>query len=294
MKLSCKDPENEDFQTLEQHVYLGMIPYMTPKGTFVINGAERVVVSQLHRSPGVFFGTQFHSNGTQLYSARIIPFKGSWMEFTTDINNVMYAYIDRKKKLPITTLLRAIGYETDKDILDIFQLAEEVKVTKSNLKKVVGKQLAARVVEAWTEDFVDEDTGEVVSMERTEVVIERDIELTEEHINKILDLDIKSILIKTEDRDGIDYSVIYNTLKKDTANNAKEACEYIYRQLRNAEPPDEETARSIIEKLFFSEKRYDLGDVGRYRINTKLHLDVPENVRVLTKEDITSIIKYLV
>ncbi|MBP5572907.1 MAG: DNA-directed RNA polymerase subunit beta [Bacteroidales bacterium] len=294
MKLSCKDPENEDFQTLEQHVYLGMIPYMTPKGTFVINGAERVVVSQLHRSPGVFFGTQFHSNGTQLYSARIIPFKGSWMEFTTDINNVMYAYIDRKKKLPITTLLRAIGFESDKDILDIFELAEEVKVTRNNLKKVIGKQLAARVVEAWTEDFVDEDTGEVVSMERTEVVIERDVELTEEHIEKILDLDVKSILIKTEDKDGIDYSVIYNTLKKDTANNAKEACEYIYRQLRNAEPPDEETARSIIEKLFFSEKRYDLGDVGRYRINTKLNLDVPDNVRVLTKEDITSIIKYLV
>ena len=294
MKLSCKDPENEDFVAQEQHVYLGMIPYMTPKGTFVINGDERVVVSQLHRSPGVFFGTQFHSNGTQLYSARIIPFKGSWMEFTTDINNVMYAYIDRKKKLPITTLLRAIGYESDKDILDIFELAEEVKVTRNNLKKVIGKQLAARVVEAWTEDFVDEDTGEVVSMERTEVVIERDVELTEEHIEKILSLDVKSILIKTEDKDGIDYSVIYNTLKKDTANNAKEACEYIYRQLRNAEPPDEETARSIIEKLFFSEKRYDLGDVGRYRINTKLGLDVPDNVRVLTKEDITSIIKYLV
>ena len=294
MKLSCKDPENEDFVAQEQHVYLGMIPYMTPKGTFVINGAERVVVSQLHRSPGVFFGTQFHSNGTQLYSARIIPFKGSWMEFTTDINNVMYAYIDRKKKLPITTLLRAIGYESDKDILDIFELAEEVKVTRNNLKKVIGKQLAARVVEAWTEDFVDEDTGEVVSMERTEVVIERDVELTEEHIEKILSLDVKSILIKTEDKDGVDYSVIYNTLKKDTANNAKEACEYIYRQLRNAEPPDEETARSIIEKLFFSEKRYDLGDVGRYRINTKLGLDVPDNVRVLTKEDITSIIKYLV
>ncbi|MBQ2511472.1 MAG: DNA-directed RNA polymerase subunit beta [Bacteroidales bacterium] len=294
MKLSCKDPENEDFQTIEQHVYLGMIPYMTPKGTFVINGAERVVVSQLHRSPGVFFGTQFHSNGTQLYSARIIPFKGSWMEFTTDINNVMYAYIDRKKKLPITTLLRAIGYESDKDILDIFELAEEVKVNRNNLKKVIGKQLAARVVDSWTEDFVDEDTGEVVSMERTEVVIERDVELTEEHIEKILELDVKSILIKTEDKDGIDYSVIYNTLKKDTANNAKEACEYIYRQLRNAEPPDEETARSIIEKLFFSEKRYDLGDVGRYRINTKLNLNVPEDVRVLTKEDITSIIKYLV
>ena len=294
MRLSCKDPDNEDFQTIEQHVYLGMIPYMTPKGTFVINGAERVVVSQLHRSPGVFFGTQFHSNGTQLYSALIIPFKGSLMEFTTDINNVMYAYIDRKKKLPITTLLRAIGFESDKDILDIFELAEEVKVNRNNLKKVLGKQLAARVVEVWTEDFVDEDTGEVVSMERTQVVIERDVELTEEHIEKILELDVKSILIKTEEKDGIDYSVIYNTLKKDTANNAKEACEYIYRQLRNAEPPDEETARSIIEKLFFSEKRYDLGDVGRYRINTKLNLLVPDNVRVLTKEDITSIIKYLV
>ncbi len=294
MKLSCKDPENEDFQTLEQDVYLGMIPYMTPKGTFVINGAERVVVSQLHRSPGVFFGTQFHSNGTQLYSARIIPFKGSWMEFTTDINNVMYAYIDRKKKLPITTLLRAIGFESDKDILDIFELAEEVKVNKNNLKKAIGKQLAARVVRSKSEDFVDEDTGEVISIERTEVIIERDVELTEEHIEKILDTDVKSILIKTEDKDGIDYSVIYNTLKKDTANNAKEACEFIYRQLRNAEPPDEETARSIIEKLFFSEKRYDLGDVGRYRINTKLNLDVPDNVRVLTKEDITSIIKYLV
>ena len=294
LKLSCNDPENEDFQAVEQPVYLGMIPYMTPKGTFVINGAERVVVSQLHRSPGVFFGTQFHSNGTQLYSARIIPFKGSWMEFTTDINNVMYAYIDRKKKLPITTLLRAIGFESDKDILDIFDLAEEVKVTKANLKKVIGKRLAARVVDTSIEDFVDEDTGEVVSMERTEVILERDVELTEEHIEKILELDIKTILIKTEDKDGIDYSVIYNTLKKDTANNAKEAAEYIYRQLRNAEPPDEETARSSIEKLFFSDKRYDLGDVGRYRINTKLNLKVPTEVRVLTKEDITSIIKYLI
>ncbi|MBQ9417143.1 MAG: DNA-directed RNA polymerase subunit beta [Bacteroidales bacterium] len=294
MKLSCKDPDNEDFQTIEQHVYLGMIPYMTPKGTFVINGAERVVVSQLHRSPGVFFSTQFHSNGTQLYSARIIPFKGSWMEFTTDINNVMYAYIDRKKKLPITTLLRAIGYESDKDILNIFELAEEVKANRNSLKKVVGKQLAARVVDTWTEDFVDEDTGEVVSMERTDIVIERDVELTEEHIEKILELGVKSILIKVESKDGVDYSVIYNTLKKDPANNAKEAYDYIYRQLRNAEPPDEETARSIIEKLFFSEKRYDLGDVGRYRINTKLGLNVSDSIRVLTKEDITSIIRYLV
>ena len=294
LRLTCSDPENEDFQAVEHAVYLGMIPYMTPKGTFVVNGAERVVVSQLHRSPGVFFGTQFHSNGTQLYSARIIPFKGSWMEFTTDINNVMYAYIDRKKKLPITTLLRAIGFESDKDILDIFNLAEEVKVSRTNLKKVVGKRLAARVVRTDTEDFVDEDTGEVVSMERTQVIIERDSELTEENIEEILDLDIKSILIKTEDKDGIDYSVIYNTLKKDTANNAKEAAEYIYRQLRNAEPPDEETARSSIEKLFFSDKRYDLGDVGRYRINTKLNLNVPTETRVLTKEDITSIIKYLI
>ena len=294
LKLTCNDPENDEFQATEQSVYLGMIPYMTPKGTFVINGAERVVVSQLHRSPGVFFGTQFHSNGTQLYSARIIPFKGSWMEFTTDINNVMYAYIDRKKKLPITTLLRAIGYETDKDILDIFELAEEVKATRANLKKNIGRKLAARVVDTWTEDFVDEDTGEVVSMDRTEVVIERDVELTEENIEKILELNIKTILVTTEDKDGIDYSVIYNTLKKDTANNAKEAVEYIYRQLRNAEPPDEETARGIIEKLFFSDKRYDLGDVGRYRINTKLNLDVPDNVRVLTQKDITSIIKYLI
>ena len=294
LKLSCNDPENEEFQAIEQPVYLGMIPYMTPKGTFVINGAERVVVSQLHRSPGVFFGTQFHSNGTQLYSARIIPFKGSWMEFTTDINNVMYAYIDRKKKLPITTLLRAIGFETDKEILDIFELAEEVKATRANLKKNIGRKLAARVVDTWIEDFVDEDTGEVVSMERTEVVIERDVELTEENIEKILELNVKTILVTTEDKDGVDYSVIYNTLKKDTANNAKEAVEYIYRQLLNAEPPDEETARGIIEKLFFSDKRYDLGDVGRYRINTKLNLDVPDEVRVLTKEDITSIIKYLI
>ena len=294
LKLTCSDPENEEFKAVDQEVYLGRIPYMTPKGTFVINGAERVVVSQLHRSPGVFFGSQFHSNGTQLYSARIIPFRGSWVEFMTDINNVMYAYIDRKKKLPITTLLRAIGFESDKDILDIFNLAEEVKVNKANLKKVIGKRLAARVVDSWTEDFVDEDTGEVVSMVRTDVVIERDVELTEDHIQKIIDLDIKTILIKTEEKDGVDYSVIYNTLKKDTANNAKEAVEYIYRQLRSAEPPDEETARGVIEKLFFSEKRYDLGDVGRYKINTKLNLNVPDTTRILTKEDITSIIKYLI
>ncbi|MBR3939953.1 MAG: DNA-directed RNA polymerase subunit beta [Bacteroidales bacterium] len=294
LKLYCTDTEHEEFKTIVQDVYLGMIPYMTPKATFVINGAERVVVSQLHRSPGVFFGTSFHSNGTQLYSARIIPFKGSWMEFTTDINNVMYAYIDRKKKLPITTLLRAIGFETDKEILDIFNLAEEVKVSRSNLKRVIGRKLAARVVESWIEDFVDEDTGEVVSMERTEVIIERAVELTEEHIEKILELDVKTILVHTEKDDSLDYSVIFNTLQKDTANNAKEAVEYIYRQLRSAEPPDEETARGIIEKLFFSDKRYDLGEVGRYRINTKLNLTVPSDVRVLTKEDITSIIKYLI
>ena len=294
LKLYCTDPEHEEFETIVQDVYLGMIPYMTPKATFVINGAERVVVSQLHRSPGVFFGTSFHSNGTQLYSARIIPFKGSWMEFTTDINNVMYAYIDRKKKLPITTLLRAIGFETDKEILDIFNLAEEIKVSRTNLKRVIGRKLAARVVDAWIEDFVDEDTGEVVSMERTEVIIERSVELTEEHIEKILELDVKTILVHTEKDDSLDYSVIFNTLQKDTANNAKEAVEYIYRQLRSAEPPDEETARGIIEKLFFSDKRYDLGDVGRYRINTKLNLTVPSDVRVLTKEDITSIIKYLI
>ncbi len=294
LKLYCTDPEHEDFETIIQDVYLGMIPYMTPKGTFVINGAERVVVSQLHRSPGVFFGTTFHSNGTQLYSARIIPFKGSWMEFTTDINNVMYAYIDRKKKLPITTLLRAIGYETDKDILEIFNLAEEIKVSKTSLKKVLGRKLAARVVESWIEDFVDEDTGEVVSIERTNVLIDRETELTEENIDQILDAGIKTILLHNESENLSDYSVIFNTLQKDAANNAKEAVEFIYRQLRSAEPPDEETARGIIEKLFFSDKRYDLGDVGRYRINTKLKLTVPSDVRVLTKEDIISIIKHLV
>ncbi len=294
LKLYCTDPEHEDFETIIQDVYLGMIPYMTPKGTFVINGAERVVVSQLHRSPGVFFGTSFHTNGTQLFSARIIPFKGSWMEFTTDINNVMYAYIDRKKKLPITTLLRAIGYETDKDILEIFNLAEEVKVNKTSLKKILGRKLAARVVESWIEDFVDEDTGEVVSIERTNVLIDRETELTQEHLDLILDAGVKTVLLHNEVADSTDYSVIFNTLQKDAANNAKEAVEFIYRQLRSAEPPDEETARGIIEKLFFSDKRYDLGDVGRYRVNTKLKLDVPEDVKVLTKEDIISIIKHLV
>ncbi|MDD2191706.1 MAG: DNA-directed RNA polymerase subunit beta [Bacteroidales bacterium] len=294
LKLFCTDPEHEEFETIIQDVYLGMIPYMTPKGTFVVNGAERVVVSQLHRSPGVFFGTSNHANGMQLYSARIIPFKGSWMEFTTDINNVMYAYIDRKKKLPITTLLRAIGYETDKDILEIFNLAEELKVTKTNLKKVVGRKLAARVVRSWIEDFVDEDTGEVVSIERTEVIIDRETELTEENIEEIIQSGVQTILLHTEDSSSSDYSIIFNTLQKDTANNAKEAVEFIYRQLRSAEPPDEETARGIIEKLFFSDKRYDLGDVGRYRINTKLNLKVPSDVKVLTQEDIISIIRYLI
>ena len=294
LKLFCTDPEHEDFETIIQDVYLGMIPYMTPKGTFVINGAERVVVSQLHRSPGVFFGTSTHANGMQLYSARIIPFKGSWMEFTTDINNVMYAYIDRKKKLPITTLLRAIGYETDKDILEIFNLAQEVKAQKTSLKKVIGRRLAARVVRSWIEDFVDEDTGEVVSIERTETVIERETVLEQEYIEQILDSGVKTILLHNDDSTAVDYSIIFNTLKKDTANNAKEAVEYIYRQLRSAEPPDEETARGIIEKLFFSDKRYDLGDVGRYRINTKLNLNVSKDIKVLTKEDIISIIKYLI
>jgi DNA-directed RNA polymerase subunit beta len=294
LKLYCTDPEHEDFETIIQDVYLGMIPYMTPRGTFCINGAERVVVSQLHRSPGVFFSTSFHANGVQLYSARIIPFKGSWIEFTTDINNVMYAYIDRKKKLPVTTLLRAIGYESDKDILEIFGLAQEIKVSRAALKRILGSKLAARVVRSWIEDFVDEDTAEVVSIERTEVIIERETILEDQHIDLILDAGIKTILIHREESLATDYSIIFNTLQKDTANSEKEAVEYIYRQLRNAEPPDEETARGIIEKLFFSDKRYDLGDVGRYRINRKLNLEIPIETRVLTKEDIISIIKYLI
>ena len=294
LKLYCTDPDHEDFETIIQDVYLGMIPYMTPKGTFIINGAERVVVSQLHRSPGVFFGTSYHANGTQLFSARIIPFKGSWMEFTTDINNVMYAYIDRKKKLPVTTLLRAIGYESDKDILEIFDLAEEIKVTKTGLKKSIGRKLAARVVRTWVEDFVDEDTGEVVSIERTEVIIDRETILEQVHIEQMIDADVKTILLHKDDVDHIDYSVIFNTLQKDTANSEKEAIEYIYRQLRNAEPPDEETARGIIDKLFFSDKRYDLGEVGRYKINRKLKLDIPDEIRVLTKGDIIAIIKHLI
>ncbi len=294
LKLYCTDPDHEDFETIIQDVYLGMIPYMTPKGTFIVNGAERVVVSQLHRSPGVFFGTSYHANGTQLFSARIIPFRGSWMEFTTDINNVMYAYIDRKKKLPVTTLLRAIGYESDKDILEIFDLAEEVKVTKTGLKRAIGRQLAARVVRSWVEDFVDEDTGEVVSIERTEVIIDRETVLAQEHIEQMIDAGVKTVLLHKEDLDHVDYSVIFNTLQKDTANSEKEAIEYIYRQLRNAEPPDEETARGIIDKLFFSDKRYDLGEVGRYKINRKLKLNTSIDTRVLTKEDIIYIIKHLI
>jgi DNA-directed RNA polymerase subunit beta len=294
LKLYCTDPEHEDFETIIQDVYLGMIPYMTPKGSFVVNGAERIVVSQLHRSPGVFFGTSYHANGQQLYSARIIPFKGSWMEFTTDINNVMYAYIDRKKKLPVTTLLRAIGFESDKDILEIFDLAEEIKVSKAGLKKYIGHRLAARVLKTWIEDFVDEDTGEVVSIERTEVIIDRETVLETQHIDLIVESGSKTILLHREDLNQLDFTIIFNTLQKDTANSEKEAVEYIYRQLRNAEPPDEETARGIIDKLFFSDKRYDLGDVGRYRINKKLKSDTPLSTKVLTKEDIISIIKYLI
>ena len=294
LKLYCTDPEHEDFETIVQDVYLGTIPYMTPKGTFVINGAERVVVSQLHRSPGVFFGQSRHANGTKLYSARVIPFKGSWIEFATDINNVMYAYIDRKKKLPVTTLLRAIGYESDKDILEIFGLADEFKVNKTNIKNAVGRKLAARVLKTWIEDFVDEDTGEVVSIERNEVIIDREIVIEKEHLDQILESGVKSIILHKEDINTADYSIIYNTLQKDTSNSEKEAVEHIYRQLRNAEPPDEETARGIIDKLFFSDKRYDLGDVGRYRINKKLQMSTPEDIRVLTKEDIISIIRYLI
>ncbi|MFZ7106884.1 MAG: DNA-directed RNA polymerase subunit beta, partial [Bacteroidota bacterium] len=290
----CTDPEHEDFETIVQDVYLGQIPYMTPKGTFVINGAERVIVSQLHRSPGVFFGQSRHANGTKLYSARVIPFKGSWIEFATDINNVMYAYIDRKKKFPVTTLLRAIGYQTDKEILEIFGLADEFKVTKSGIKSVLNRRLAARVLKSWVEDFVDEDTGEVVSIERNEVIIERETVLEEHHLDQIIESGVKSIILHKEDSNANDYSIIYNTLQKDTSNSEKEAVEHIYRQLRNAEPPDEETARGIIDKLFFSDKRYDLGDVGRYRINKKLGLEIPEDTKVLTKADIIEIIKHLI
>ena len=294
LKLYCTDPEHEDFETIVQDVYLGTIPYMTPSGTFCINGAERVVVSQLHRSPGVFFGQSFHANGTKLYSARVIPFKGSWIEFATDINSVMYAYIDRKKKLPVTTLFRAIGFERDKDILEIFDLAEEVKVSKTGLKKVLGRKLAARVLNTWYEDFVDEDTGEVVSIERNEIVLDRDTELDKDHIEEILETGTKTILLHKEDNSTGDYAIIHNTLQKDPTNSEKEAVEHIYRQLRNAEPPDEETARGIIDKLFFSDQRYSLGEVGRYRMNKKLGLDIGMDKQVLTKEDIITIVKYLI
>ncbi len=294
LKLYCTDDDHEDFDTVVQDVYLGTVPYMTPRGTFVINGAERVVVSQLHRSPGVFFGQSLHANGTKLYSARVIPFRGSWIEFATDINQVMYAYIDRKKKLPVTTLLRAIGFEGDKDILEIFGLADEIKVTKTGLKKVVGRKLAARVLKSWIEDFVDEDTGEVVSIERNEVIIDREIILENEHVDQILDSGSKTILLNKENQNLSDFAIIYNTLQKDPCNSEKEAVLHIYRQLRNAEPPDEATARDVIDKLFFSDKRYDLGDVGRYRINKKLGLDIEMNTKVLTKQDIISIIKYLI
>ena len=294
LKLYCTDVEHEDFETIVQDVFLGSIPYMTPSGTFIINGAERVVVSQLHRSPGVFFGQSFHANGTKLYSARVIPFKGSWIEFATDINNVMYAYIDRKKKLPVTTLFRAIGYQGDKEILEIFDLAEEIKVTKTGLKKILNRKLAARVLRTWHEDFVDEDTGEVISIERNEIVLDRDTEIEEEHIQQILDADVKTVLLHKQDSQNSDYAIIYNTLQKDQTNTEKEAVEYIYRQLRNAEPPDEETARGIIDKLFFSDQRYNLGEVGRYRMNKKLNLEVDMDERTLTRHDITTIIKYLI
>ncbi len=294
LKLYCNDEDHEDFETIVQDVYLGTIPYMTPSGTFIVNGAERVIVSQLHRSPGVFFGQSYHTNGTKLYSARIIPFKGSWIEFATDVNNVMFAYIDRKKKFPVTTLLRAIGYESDKDILNIFGLAEEIKVSKAGLKRCIGRKLAARVLRTWVEDFVDEDTGEVVSIERNEVILERDTILDDDHINLIIDSGVKTIILNKETDSKNDYAIIYNTLQKDTSNSGKEAVEHIYRQLRNTEPPDEETARGIIERLFFSDKRYDLGDVGRYRINRKLNLDTSMDTKVLTKEDIICIINYLI
>ena len=294
LKLYCTDPEHEDFETIVQDVYLGQIPYMTPKGSFVVNGAERVVVSQLHRSPGVFFGQSRHANGTKLYSARVIPFKGSWIEFATDINGVMYAYIDRKKKLPVTTLLRAIGFESDKQILEIFDLADEVKVTKANMKEAVGRKLAARVLKSWVEDFVDEDTGEVVSIERNEVLIDRETVIEDHHVDQIVESGAKTIILHKAGINAADYALIYNTLQKDTSNSEKEAVEVIYRQLRNAEPPDLETARGVIDKLFFSEQRYDLGEVGRYRINKKLGLQSELSVRVLTKEDIIFIIKYLI
>ncbi|MCC7521387.1 MAG: DNA-directed RNA polymerase subunit beta, partial [Flavobacteriaceae bacterium] len=294
LKLYCTDPEHEDFETVVQDVYLGTIPYMTESGSFIINGAERVIVSQLHRSPGVFFGQSYHANGTKLYSARVIPFKGSWIEFATDINQVMYAYIDRKKKLPVTTLLRAIGFERDKDILEIFDLAEEVKVSKAGLKRIVGRKTAARILKTWFEDFVDEDTGEVVSIERNEIIFDRDTILEKDHIDMIVDSGSKSILLHKEDNLLADYAIIHNTLQKDPTNSEVEAVEHIYRQLRNAEPPDYETAKGIIDKLFFSEQRYSLGEVGRYRMNKKLNLNIDINMEILTKLDIITIIKYLI
>ena len=294
LKLYCTDAEHEDFETIVQDVYLGTIPYMTPSGTFCINGAERVIVSQLHRSPGVFFGQSFHANGTKLYSARVIPFKGSWIEFATDINQVMYAYIDRKKKLPVTTLFRAIGFERDKDILELFDLADEVKVSKTGLKKYLGRKLAARVLNTWHEDFVDEDTGEVVSIERNEIVLDRDTTLDKDNVEEILEAGVKVILLHKEEGQSAQYAIIHNTLQKDPTNSEKEAVEHIYRQLRNAEPPDEETARGIIDKLFFSDQRYNLGEVGRFRMNKKLGLDIDMDKRVLTKLDIITIIKYLI
>ncbi len=294
LRLSCSDPDNEDFETIEQEVFLGNIPYMTERGSFVINGAERVIVSQLHRSPGVFFSMSKHTNGTKLYSARIIPFKGSWIEFSTDVNNVMYAYIDRKKKFPVTTLLRAIGFGSDKEILDLFGLSEEIAVNKSNMKKMVGRKLAARVLRTWVEDFVDEDTGEVVSIDRNEVLLERDHIVQEDDLDVILESEAKVVIVHREDVNVADYSIIYNTLQKDNSNSEKEAVEQIYRQLRNTEAPDEQTAREVIQSLFFSDKRYDLGEVGRYRINKKLNLEISSEVRVLTTEDIVSIVKYLI
>ncbi len=293
LRLSCNDEEHVDFQTIVQDVFLGNIPYMTPKGTFVINGAERVIVSQLHRSPGVFFGQNFHPNGTKIYSARVIPFKGAWMEFATDINTVMYAYIDRKKKFPVTTLLRAIGFDTDKSILDIFDLADEIPADRDALEAALGRKLAARVLRSWTEDFVDEDTGEVVTIERNEIILERDIVLDEDNIELILNADADNIILQKDDI-GLDYSIIYNTLQKDPSSSEMEAVQYIYRQLRGTDPPDEETARGIIDKLFFSDKRYNLGEVGRYKINRKLELEITKDTLVLTKEDIISIVTYLV
>ncbi|MBO9639576.1 MAG: DNA-directed RNA polymerase subunit beta, partial [Siphonobacter aquaeclarae] len=294
LRLRSEDPDNEDFETIEQEVFLGNIPYMTERGSFVINGAERVIVSQLHRSPGVFFSMSKHTNGSKLYSARIIPFKGSWIEFSTDINNVMYAYIDRKKKFPVTTLLRAIGFGSDKEILDLFGLSEELPATPASLKRALGRKLAARVLRTWQEDFVDEDTGEVMSIDRNEILMERDSVVTSEDVDLILNSGVKSIILHKEDMNIADYNIIYNTLQKDSANSEKEAVEQIYRQLRNTEAPDEQTARDIIQSLFFSDKRYDLGDVGRYRINKKLGLDISMDTKVLTTEDIVCIVKYLI